>query len=447
MHRHKETLGDKFITEGLHRDEELSTMNMMRVASILQDGLTWLSPRDPCITYLRQIGMHPEILEGRGNPNLEKLLGTGERWYVDLSIRGKKAQFLVDSGASHSVVHPDFYQSIVDSRDRVYREVMARNSDGSPLRTHGRVILPVTIGTENYLFAPFLSTVDEVGILGLEFLRLYDGTLEGKTGNLVIREPLMQRVPCQLLRSGTTGSIQQTMIIPPFSLSNVTLSIPRLPQGQTVLIEPDQELLQRHGVVGYHTCVKVTQTEGLEDSHSMVEIPICNLTKVPVTVQEGIPWAVCSIAEVTLESQAQPEILEAETDACQLPSHLEALVMASDLGMEEEKEQLRNLLLVRQNVFAAPGAPLGHTDMVQHRINTGNAEPIRVPYRRLPISKKQEAAQEVDLMVQQGVIEPSDSPWSSPIVMVKKKDGSCRFCIDYRELNQVTKKMPTLCRG
>ena len=43
-------------------------------------------------------------------------------------------------------------------------------------------------------------------------------------------------------------------------------------------------------------------------------------------------------------------------------------------------------------------------------------------------------------MIAQGIVEPSDSPWSAPICLVKKKDGTCRFCIDFRSLNSVTTK-------
>ena len=83
---------------------------------------------------------------------------------------------------------------------------------------------------------------------------------------------------------------------------------------------------------------------------------------------------------------------------------------------------------------------LGHTDVIQHNIDTGSALPIRQYPRRLPYAYREETKQQVTDMLQQGVIQPSHSPWASPIVLVKKKDGKYRFCIDYRKLNEVTKK-------
>ena len=83
---------------------------------------------------------------------------------------------------------------------------------------------------------------------------------------------------------------------------------------------------------------------------------------------------------------------------------------------------------------------LGSTDITTHKIDVGEAKPIKQLARRLPIKQREEANALVEEMRRQGVIEPSHSPWTSPIVLVTKKDGSTRFCIDYRRLNKITKR-------
>ena len=75
-------------------------------------------------------------------------------------------------------------------------------------------------------------------------------------------------------------------------------------------------------------------------------------------------------------------------------------------------------------------------------IRTGAAEPIRPRPRRFPQPKGTEIRQHADKMFIEGVIEESVSPLSSPVVMVKKSDGTSRFCVDYRKLNAVTTKDP-----
>ncbi|GBN27996.1 Transposon Ty3-I Gag-Pol polyprotein, partial [Araneus ventricosus] len=78
--------------------------------------------------------------------------------------------------------------------------------------------------------------------------------------------------------------------------------------------------------------------------------------------------------------------------------------------------------------------------MTQHRINTGNHPPIKQYPRRLPLAKKEEAERLVKEMVDNGIIEESSGSWASHIVLVKKKDGSTRFCVDYRKFNEITIK-------
>ena len=78
--------------------------------------------------------------------------------------------------------------------------------------------------------------------------------------------------------------------------------------------------------------------------------------------------------------------------------------------------------------------------MVKHSIVTGDNPPIKQPSRRVPPTKREHVRQLVLDMLKKDVVQPSSSPWASPIVVVQKKDGSCRFCMDYRKINTITRK-------
>ena len=82
---------------------------------------------------------------------------------------------------------------------------------------------------------------------------------------------------------------------------------------------------------------------------------------------------------------------------------------------------------------------LGCTGVVKHRIDTGESRPIYQSVRRIPFVLRDLVDDMIEDMLTQNVIQPSHSPWASPVVLVKKKDGSMRFCIVYRRLNSVTK--------
>ena len=105
----------------------------------------------------------------------------------------------------------------------------------------------------------------------------------------------------------------------------------------------------------------------------------------------------------------------------------------------DDKVKFRDLFVKYRNVFALSDSELGRTSLVQHLIDTGDATPIKqLPYRTSP-EGKQEIDRQVNNILERGIIQESVSAWSSP-VFLKKKDGSMRFCVDYRKLNKVTKK-------
>ena len=105
----------------------------------------------------------------------------------------------------------------------------------------------------------------------------------------------------------------------------------------------------------------------------------------------------------------------------------------------EGKAELKRLVGEYQDIFSRHSGDIGCTHLTQHRIDTGDAPPIRQPPRRIPASIKEQVERQKEQMMRDGVIEPSDSPWCSPVVLARKKDGSFRFCVDMRAVNSVTR--------
>ncbi|GFX66134.1 hypothetical protein TNCV_4102741 [Trichonephila clavipes] len=106
----------------------------------------------------------------------------------------------------------------------------------------------------------------------------------------------------------------------------------------------------------------------------------------------------------------------------------------------EQKSSAERLFQEFEDVFFRNSSDIGHTTVTQHRIDTADHPPIKQHPRRLPFAKQEEVGTLLREMQENDIIEPSSSPWASPIVLVRKKDGSTRFCVDYRKLNDVTKK-------
>ena len=78
------------------------------------------------------------------------------------------------------------------------------------------------------------------------------------------------------------------------------------------------------------------------------------------------------------------------------------------------------------------------THLTEHRIETGSARSVRLPPYRIPHAYREKVEKEIQEMLEGGIITPSNSEWSSPVVLVRKKDGSLRLCVHYRRLNSVS---------
>jgi transposase InsO family protein len=126
-----------------------------------------------------------------------------------------------------------------------------------------------------------------------------------------------------------------------------------------------------------------------------------------------------------------------------IPEHLDSLYEKACKGCANklQERELAQLLCKYSTVFSKDDNDVGRTTLTTHSIPLiPGTKPIRLPPHRLGPQKEAEAEKQVTELLEKGMITPASGAWSSPVVLVRKKDNKWRFCIDYRKLNAVTQQ-------
>lgn len=148
--------------------------------------------------------------------------------------------------------------------------------------------------------------------------------------------------------------------------------------------------------------------------------------------QLGVAQQSATIVKTEVE-QNQDHVVSKPPGSCNVPCLLD--LSNSAVEREDQRECLRQLVAKNSDVFSQHSMDFGHTRTVQHEIPLIDPKPFRLPYRKIPPSQWHDEWKLLKDMEEAGVIRPSKSPYASPIVVVVKKDGSLRICVDYRKLN------------
>ena len=279
-------------------------------------------------------------------------------------------------------------------------------------------------------------------ILGRDFLRRNDCTIQmtgakdilsfGKQGITV----LLSRVPFQSCINSVKISTAETLQIPPNSELEVMCKVPLEAVGQTWLTE---------GLPGQGRTAALLARAVVKPTSGEIPVRLLNSRSEPVVIQRGAVIGKMDVLEEDSISVTSSEAPTAETDTEQPTQEQKESLWrmaeaAGDQLSDEHKESLYALLLEYADLFARHPDDFGRTSKVKHTIHTGGAQPIRQPVRRIPQAHRGEAKVLIRGMLEKKVIQPSNGPWASPVVLVRKKDGSLRFCVDYRKINAVTRK-------
>ena len=186
------------------------------------------------------------------------------------------------------------------------------------------------------------------------------------------------------------------------------------------ILEPNFDLMNK-GVMVARALVKPIQ--------QTVPVQIINPGNLPVKLHKGQ-----SVGQLQgMEMEKENPVLSYDEGSDEFEFNLSHL-------LPEQQTKLKEFLQQNENIFARNIKELGTTTKTEHSIDTGGSHPIKQLPCRLPNVLREDVNRQVGEMLDSGVIRPSKSPWASPIVLVKKKDGTWRFCVDFRKLNDVTVK-------
>ena len=122
---------------------------------------------------------------------------------------------------------------------------------------------------------------------------------------------------------------------------------------------------------------------------------------------------------------------------------MEKLDLSCLAGWDEDlATKAKNLLMEYHDLFSSETSKIGQTKTVKHTIvlKDPDTTPFKEGFHRIAPPQVEEVREHLKLMLEAGAIHLSNSPWCNTVVLVRKKDGSLRFCIDFRKLNSLTRK-------
>ncbi|KAK7108916.1 hypothetical protein V1264_013054 [Littorina saxatilis] len=169
---------------------------------------------------------------------------------------------------------------------------------------------------------------------------------------------------------------------------------------------------------------KVGQGKSEESSGCVVSFVGQN----PVVATLGVISGSSAVEEVDIQKVKLQSVPTVQTE------NVDDVVYSPDLSMQAKQKVQAVFQKHQDKMTDLPGT----CDLVQHMVRIPEGTVVNVKQYPLPFESQKVVEEEVKKMLDLDVIEPSISPFSSPIVLVKKKDGSTRFCIDFRHLNKIT---------
>ena len=404
----------------------------------------------------RVIGGARQVCEVPGNGRSRVLTipskGPGN-CFIQGYLANVPVSFLVDTGADVSVVRRDVWEESEGGElDAWGGTEKLIDASGHPMRVVGMKVASIRLGNGEFTHPVIVvEGLPMEALLGMDFIVLNGCVLDPAEGKIVVRSkpgmtlPLEGKAPKRdQVKKYTTACItlRNTIKIPPLHEVDVCGLVGRdLEQGPWLI---DSTSMSKKAAIQVANALVIPK-------NGTVPVRLMNSSCEAITVYCGDSLARMellkssegvTVGSLTMEECGEPFCTK-PTKSRITPEKEEKLwEIAQRIAAgfsPEERKRVFDVLVKYEAVFPQK-KEIGKTKVLQHHIHTGEAQPVRQRPRRTPFHQREESRKVLQDMLDKNIIQPSSSPWASPVVLVKKKDGSLRFCVDFRKLNSLTRK-------
>ena len=347
-----------------------------------------------------------------------------------IKIGKTKFRSLVDTGAEVSLMHRRVYDSLLVKPKLQFKRINLSGVSGGALKIDGCINLKFTIGgIEMQHMFYVVKDMSRNLILGTDWLRQHGVRIYYDLGCMRIENKRYVNLE-EDIHVSSVARIKYNTVLKPHSAS---ICYAKVRPNPDLPVRVDYQI---SAVEKGFTCrepgLEVVDSVSRLGKDRSIPILVTNSTGKFIRIRRHGPIA--KVEQLTGQGLA-------EVNSVIKGQKFDSTMDLKDLHVADKyRDNIEPLILRNSDLFASKDTELGHTDTVRMKIDTGSADPIKLRPYRTPLNNRKIIDETIDEMLDAKVIRRSRSPWSFPVVIVDKKDGSKRFCVDFRKLNQVTKK-------
>lgn len=372
----------------------------------------------------------------------------GGTWVVTCTLKGVDVDFIVDTGSRVTIMCESDLERIMGRVDQ-----LVDTTSWLKLKAANDLDMPY-IGYLEMDLTVFGQTLPKRGILIRRDSKT-DGSRPGLLGMNILGElpqfKQMQNIEPVQQPSRALARVAgcRDIPLPPQSISRIDVTGPSKPG--TAIIEPLP--------VAPNRSIYVVPTV-VDCDTGRYQVEVVNTADTVILLHpRAVLGSVCEVEIVNSGTDIQfqlssENVLQVDVCSVDQKQFLDEFGSPSNKSQQfssveqvplshlprDQQHQVRDLLFRHKDVFAADEDDLGLTSTVRHSIPTLDDQPVRQPYRRIPPNQLEEVKQHIRQLLNRGIVRESTSPYASQMVLVRKKNGKLRLCIDFRALNAKTRK-------